>query len=197
LEHLKNLKRLDLSNNKINEIKGLDKLTTLEFLDLSYNQISEIKGLDNLKNLKFLDLRNNKISTIRELNILKQLKHLYLGFNRISIVEGNDHNRILDKLNIEGKNISNSPFDFFYSYKSHKNSVNKKQIELNDIKFMPKLFKSQSLIKELKMTDNPLNYFTNSSWIITWKNNDFEIFQVSKSGKINWIQRRRNQSLYE
>ncbi|MFW9940627.1 MAG: leucine-rich repeat domain-containing protein [Candidatus Thorarchaeota archaeon] len=197
LENLKNLKRLDLSNNKINEIKDLDKLTTLEFLDLSYNQISEIKGLDNLKNLKFLDLRNNKISAIRQLNILKQLKHLYLGFNRISIIENNDNNKILDTLSIEGKNISNSPFDFFYNYKSHGNSVHKKHLELNDIKFMSKLFKSQSVFKELKMTDNPINYFTSSSWIITWKNNDFEIFQVSKSGKITWIQRRRNQSLYE
>jgi Leucine-rich repeat (LRR) protein len=197
LECLKNLKRLDLSNNKINEIKGLDKLTTLEFLDLSYNQISEIKGLDNLKNLKFLDLRNNKISAIKQLNILKQLKHLYLGFNRISIVENNDNNGLLDTLRIEGKNSSKSPFDFFYNYKSHRNSVNNKRIELNDIKFFPKLFKSQSIFKELKMIDNPINFFTSSSWIITWKNNDFEIFHVSKSGKITWIQRRRNPSLYK
>jgi Leucine-rich repeat (LRR) protein len=191
LNCLNNLKRLDLSNNRITEIKDLDKLTNLEFLDLSHNQISEIQGLDNLKNLKFLDLRNNKISSIRQLNILKQLKHLYLGFNRISIGAYTENKSILDTLRIEGKNISNSPFDFFYNYRSHKNSLNKKLLEINDIKFMPELFKSQSLFKELKIIGNPINYFASSSWIITWKNNDFEIFRFSKVGKITWIQRRR------
>jgi Leucine-rich repeat (LRR) protein len=127
LESLNNLKRLDLSNNRITEIKGLENLENLEFLDLSYNQISEIKGLDNLKNLNFLDLRNNKITAIKQLNILKKLKHLYLGFNRISLAENNEelnYKNILDSLNIDGKNISKSPFDFFYTYKSSKNSTN-------------------------------------------------------------------------
>jgi len=197
LKCLNNLKRLDLSNNRITEIKGLDNLTNLEFLDLSYNQISEIKGLDNLKNLKFLDLRNNKITAIRQLNILKQLQHLYLGFNRISIIENTENKSILDTLSIEGKNISNTPFDFFYNYKSRKNSVNKKLLEISDIKFMPELFKSQSLLKELKLISNPINYFMCSSWIMIWKNNEFEIFRFSKSGKITWVQRRRKQYLPE
>jgi len=127
LENLNKLRRLDLSNNKITKIKDLDNLVNLEFLDLSYNQITEIKGLDCLVNLKFLDLRNNKIKTIKQLKILKQLQHLYLGFNRISILENNEtenHKNALDILSINGRTISNSPFDFFYKYKSHKNSTN-------------------------------------------------------------------------
>ncbi|MHA2037547.1 MAG: leucine-rich repeat domain-containing protein [Promethearchaeota archaeon] len=126
LENLRNLRRLDLSNNKITEIKELDNLVNLEFLDLSYNQISEIKGLDNLKNLKFLDLRNNNIRTIKQLKILKQLQHLYLGFNRISFSEDNktsDYKNTLDVLGIEGKKTANSPFDFFYKFRSRKNSI--------------------------------------------------------------------------
>jgi Leucine-rich repeat (LRR) protein len=197
LDSLNNLKRLDLSNNRITEIKGLDNLTNLEFLDLSYNQISEIKGLDNLKKLKFLDLRNNKITAIRQLNILKQLQHLYLGFNRISIKQDADQKSILDNLNIEENNISNSPFDFFYNYTSRENSDNKKLLELSDIKFMPESFKSPSLLKELKLISNPLQFFSSSSWIVIWKNNEFEIFQFSKSGKITWVQRRRNQYFHE
>lgn len=197
LKCLSNLKRLDLSNNEITNIRGLDNLTNLEFLDLSYNQISEIKGLDNLENLKFLDLRNNKIATIRQLNILKQLQHLYLGFNRISLIENTENKSMLDTLSIEGKNIPNSPFDFFYKYKSRKNSVNKKLLEISDIKFMPELFKSQSLLKELEFISNPINYLTSSSWIVIWKNNEFEIFRISKSGKIKWVQRKRKQYLPE
>ena len=193
LNDLNNLKRLDLSNNRLTEIKCLDNLTNLEFLDLSYNQISEIKGLDNLKKLKFLDLRNNKITAIKQLNILKQLQHLYLGFNRISITENAEQKSILDNFYIEENNISNSPFDFFYNYKSREHSDNKKLLEISDIKFMPELFKSPSLLKELKLISNPLDFFSSSSWTVIWKNNEFEIFQLSKSGKITWIQRRRNQ----
>ena len=58
---------------------------------------------------------------------------------------------------------------------------------------MPELFKSPSLLKELKLISNPLDFFSSSSWTVIWKNNEFEIFQLSKSGKITWIQRRRNQ----
>lgn len=189
LDNLKNLKRLDLSNNRLTKIKGLDNLSKLEFLDLSYNQISEIQGLDNLKNLKFLDLRNNRIKAIRQLNILKQLQHLYLGFNRISINE----NYEIDDLRNEENKISNSLFDFFYSYKTRTNQDNKKKLEISEIKFMPELFKSPSLLEELKQYNNPIQFFTRSSWIVILKNNEYEIFQFSKSGDITWIQRRRNQ----
>ena len=193
LDGLKNLKRLDLSNNRIVEIKRLDNLTNLEFLDLSHNQVSEINGLDHLKKLKFLDLRNNKITAIKQLKILNQLQHLYLGFNRISITENTENLNNLEFFNVENDNMSNTPFDFFYSYKSHKNSVDKNHTELIDIKFMPEFFKSQNVLEDLKLIKNPINFFTRSSWVIIWKNNEFEIFQLSKSGKILWVERRRKQ----
>jgi len=193
LDSLKNLKRLDLSNNRITKIEGLDHLENLEFLDLSYNQISEIQGLDNLGNLKFLDLRNNRIKTVTQLKILKQLRHLYLGFNRISI----NNNSEIDKLGIEQNNFSNSPFDFFYSYKSRMNLDNKRSLEISDIKFMPELFKSPSILEELKLINNPIKFFAKTSWAVILKNNEYEIFQLSKSGEITWIQRRRNQNFSE
>lgn len=199
LGSLRNLRRLDLSSNRITEIKGLDNLTNLEFLDLSYNQISEIKGLDNLKNLKFLDLRNNKIIAIKQLKILKQLKHLYLGFNRISKIENAEilnHKNTLETLSIEENDIPNSPFEFFYKYKSRKSSA-KKLLEIGGIKFMPVLHKSQSLIKDLKLINHPIDYFTRSSWMLIWNNNEFEIFRFSKDGEITWVQRRRKQFLPE
>jgi Leucine-rich repeat (LRR) protein len=197
LDYLKNLKRLDLSNNRIKEIKGLDNLVNLEFLDLSYNQISEIKGLDKLKKLKFLDLRNNKIKTIKQLNILKKLQHLYLGFNRISINEDSKNRNIINDLEIKENSISNSLFDFFYSYKVRSKPVNKRDLEIIDIKFMPELFKAPSLLKELKLSKHPLSLFTRSSWAVILKNNEYEIFQFSKFGEVTWIQRRRNQYFAE
>ncbi|MHA1988215.1 MAG: leucine-rich repeat domain-containing protein [Promethearchaeota archaeon] len=126
LRNLSNLRRLDLSNNDITEIKDLDNLVNLEFLDLSFNQITEIEGLDCLQNLKFLDLRNNKIRKIKQLKILKQLQHLYLGYNRILLLRDNDimnQKNAVDALSIE-EEPSNSPFDFFYKFKSRDNSTN-------------------------------------------------------------------------
>ena len=48
------LKRLDISDNQIEKIEGLDKLINLKFLKISYNPISKIEGLDNLVSLENL-----------------------------------------------------------------------------------------------------------------------------------------------
>lgn len=197
LGNLHNLKRLDISNNRITEIKGLDTLSKLEFLDLSHNQISEIEGLDKLKNLKFLDLRNNKISRIKQLKILEQLDHLYLGFNRILKIENpemmNDKFE-LDTSNIEEMSRPDSPFDFFYTYKSRKDLSKRKIAEIRDIKYMSPFLKSQSLINDLNLKSSPLDYFKSSTWMMIWTNNELEIFQLSKSGEITWIQKGRKRN---
>ena len=65
-----NLKKLQLDNNIIEEISGLDTLTQLEWLDLSFNNIEEISGLERLVNLKDLSLANNRITTIENLDAL-------------------------------------------------------------------------------------------------------------------------------
>ena len=48
-----------MSNNKISEIRGLEKLVNLEELWLDENQITEIKGLKYLKKLEALLINNN------------------------------------------------------------------------------------------------------------------------------------------
>jgi Leucine Rich Repeat. len=52
---------LDLSFNRIREIKGLDHLANLEKLYLCSNKISKIENVDHLKKLKVLELGDNKI----------------------------------------------------------------------------------------------------------------------------------------
>ena len=63
-----NLQELNLSFNKITEIKGLDKLVNLQKIDLSKNQITEIKAIDNLIILQILNLYNNQITEIKGLD---------------------------------------------------------------------------------------------------------------------------------
>jgi hypothetical protein len=76
---------LSLSNKTIadiSEIKGLEDIETkVEHLDLSNNKITEIKGLDRLKNLRKLNLKNNYIKKIEGLSQLKNLEWLDLSGN--------------------------------------------------------------------------------------------------------------------
>ena len=55
----KDVEHLDLSNNRITEIKGLDRLENLRRLNLKNNYIKSIEGINKLKNLEWLDLSGN------------------------------------------------------------------------------------------------------------------------------------------
>ena len=61
LKQLVNLKKLDLSFNKIYKIDNLDTLVSLKELNLSYNQIDHIENLSKIPGLKILNLDHNKI----------------------------------------------------------------------------------------------------------------------------------------
>lgn len=79
-----NLKNLDLSFNKIKNIKNIDQLVNLENLYFVQNKIKEIKNLETLQKLKNLELGGNKIEEISEtLNTLVTVEQLWLGKNKI------------------------------------------------------------------------------------------------------------------
>jgi hypothetical protein len=78
-------KKLNLSNkmiDKIPDIQGLNNIAeSIEKLDLSNNRISMISGLENLINLKELNLKNNYIKRIEGIEVLKRLETLDLSGN--------------------------------------------------------------------------------------------------------------------
>lgn len=66
LNYLKFLKKIDLSNNLIEDIKELANLKNITHLTLSKNNISNIENLEYLKKFKrleYLDLRDNEIAS--------------------------------------------------------------------------------------------------------------------------------------
>ena len=79
------LRDLDLYDNLISHIKGLQDLIHLTSLDLSFNKIKHIKEVDHLKELKDIYLLQNKISKIEGLNGLVKLRNLELAANRIRV----------------------------------------------------------------------------------------------------------------
>ncbi|TKJ21376.1 MAG: hypothetical protein CEE43_09540 [Promethearchaeota archaeon Loki_b32] len=196
LRKLTNLKRLDLSSNQISEIKGLENLRKLEFLDLSHNNIAEVKGLENLRELKFLDLRNNKIKRVKGLENLMKLEHLYIGFNQISEIEEIEmfnHIKVLDIKNNEENFIGKSLWDVYPDKINEIDDLIKQSVKIRDIKFILKRFESESILKELGHVKDYIEYLTNSSWMIVLNNNKYQTFKLSKSGRIDWLQRRKNQ----
>ena len=73
--------KLQLDNNIIVQIKGLDGLVNLKWLDLSFNLIKKIEGLDTLTQLTDLSLYNNKIEELSGLDNLHELNVLSVGLN--------------------------------------------------------------------------------------------------------------------
>ena len=79
------LTEIDLYDNLIVHIQGLDELTSLENLDLSFNKIKHIKNVNHLKELKNLFLVQNRIQEIEGLADLENLTMLELAANRIRV----------------------------------------------------------------------------------------------------------------
>ena len=82
-----NLVDLDLYDNLISQIKGLEDLTNLTSLDLSFNKIKHIKNVSHLTKLKDLYFVQNRISKIENLSGLTSLTSIELAANRIRDIE--------------------------------------------------------------------------------------------------------------
>ena len=83
LEFATNLTTLVLSNNEITDLAPLARLTNLTGVDLSHNQIVDIASLARLTNLTTLVLSNNKIADITPLARLTNLTGVDLSHNQI------------------------------------------------------------------------------------------------------------------
>ena len=105
LEHFPKLRSLDLMDNNIKKIEGLDTLK-LEKLDLSFNKIGKIENLDKLSNLKELYLGYNHIENIEELDRLTKLERLILSSNKIRRIRGLEKLSKLKVLALDNNQIS-------------------------------------------------------------------------------------------
>ncbi|KAL8785022.1 MAG: hypothetical protein Q9213_003615 [Squamulea squamosa] len=97
------LQDLDLYDNLISHIRGLDHLLHLSSLDLSFNKIKHIKNINHLKELKDIYFVQNRIQKIENLEGLERLRNLELAANRIREIENLDSLTGLEELWL-GKN---------------------------------------------------------------------------------------------
>lgn len=106
IEDLVNLKNLYFVQNKISEIVNLEKFDKLVNLELGGNRISKIENLDTLVSLEQIWLGKNKISRLENLNKLHNLKILSIQSNRLTKLEGLEELVNLEELYLSHNAIS-------------------------------------------------------------------------------------------
>ncbi|MCH3964256.1 MAG: cell wall-binding repeat-containing protein [Clostridium sp.] len=146
---LKNITSLDLSNQGIKDISGLENCVNLKSLDLSYNQITSVKPLLKLYNLQDLNLSHNRISDVSYLSNLTSLGQLNLSDNDIDTLgysrknskddDDDDYDKTSDSVfeymtRLTSLDLSNSSTDGSYKYK---NSISSS--DLSDLKYLIRL----------------------------------------------------------
>ena len=106
IEWMNRVEELDLSNQQLQYISGLDHLHNLRRCCLSDNEISVIEGLEKNLRLEDLNLENNRIASIDNIFSLVRLKKLELGHNRISKIPALDMFSKLTQLSLENNEIT-------------------------------------------------------------------------------------------
>lgn len=109
-EYLRSLKEIDLSDQGINDITGIQFATNLINLNLNRNKIIDITPLRKLKKLVTLELSENSIENISFLNELTKLKSIGLDSNNISFVPNLSDLKKLALINISNNKIKDLSF---------------------------------------------------------------------------------------
>ena len=117
----KNITELYLSYKNLTEIPiNIKYLTNLQILNLSGNKLAEIKEntFNTFTNLQTLDLSNNKLTEIKEntFNELVNLKKLYLGSNNLTEIKENTFGQFanLEKLYLGNNTLKEIPANIKY-----------------------------------------------------------------------------------
>ena len=87
LQHLQNLKRLDVSCNRISDIKCIGGLKRLEDLQISHNKLRVLVGIDQLHKLARLNASHNHIKDAAHLSFCGEIQCLNLSHNALEDIE--------------------------------------------------------------------------------------------------------------
>lgn len=100
LNHLTQLRSLELSNNEITDLTPIQSIVTLEKLKLEANQIEHVESLANLTKLTLLSLRNNSVRDLSSLSQLTKLEKLDVRGNSLTSIDVVAHFSQLKELNL-------------------------------------------------------------------------------------------------
>jgi len=100
---LRFLKKLVLSSNSITRLTYLP--VTLENLNLSNNNIFSLEGLEKLTRLYILDISCNQVESLKPLQNCSSIRCLYASHNRVSSMQGLERHPQLLEVELEGNQI--------------------------------------------------------------------------------------------
>lgn len=103
--HFPSLRELNVVNQGVSEIEGIEKLKYLEKIWLGNNFIETMRAFDRLPTLKQLHIGSNRIRKIRSLDKCVSLEKLWIEDNRIEVIDGLQNLCSLVELNISKNNI--------------------------------------------------------------------------------------------
>lgn len=106
---------LNVSNNEIYDLTGLEYAVNLESLNASDNNISSIEPIRDLPKLTELDLSGNEVDDIRPFTSIQTLETLYLENNYIEDVTGITQFSNLDYLDLKRNPLSDNSLEMIGS----------------------------------------------------------------------------------
>ncbi|ANZ75659.1 BA75_02563T0 [Komagataella pastoris] len=178
VNEFENLEVLDLSFNKIKNIKNVDRLTKLKKLYLVQNKVHEIKNISNLKSLETLELGGNKLTEIgEELLHLSSITDLWLGKNYIQRLQNLDSLKNLEILSIQSNRLT--------KIEGLEELVNLRELYLadNGISKIENLDKNTKL-EVLDLTSNRIEHLENMSHLTSLTDLWFSYNKISSFAEV-------------
>ncbi|ANQ10308.1 Uncharacterized protein PCOAH_00045970 [Plasmodium coatneyi] len=152
LYQMKNLQKIDLSENKIKDLSMLEMNLNLQQIVVQNNLIDNINYLNNINNLVYLNLSNNKIKIMDGVCELTNLKTLILAYNEIEKVPN-----LANLQNLETLILKNNKIETFA--KPTKVMTHLKKISLAFNRMREFCFGSHfSNVQELRLNSNKLTH---------------------------------------
>ncbi|WP_299462720.1 leucine-rich repeat domain-containing protein [uncultured Microscilla sp.] len=107
LQHLANLKYLDLGYNRIKDLSPLSELRALKGLNVQNNHISDLTPLEGLTSLETLIVDSNEISELNPLFNLSKIQLLSINANALSDLTPLGYLKLLNDLRLGGNGLVN------------------------------------------------------------------------------------------
>ncbi|KAJ3314079.1 Leucine-rich repeat-containing protein 40 [Boothiomyces sp. JEL0838] len=146
------LQHLDLSDNKISEISGLNEMRMLTNLNLSKNKLRDLCSISSQK-LTILDLKNNEFKSWKTVLECPTLKDLCLSFNSISAFKENTIRNCssLEIFDIRDNNIGSIPEDILFL-----KNLKRLDITNNSVSLLPPKLAFLKHLSVIHYSGNPL-----------------------------------------
>ena len=106
LSFMSELQELDLSNNAITSLNAISALPKLAWLNLSGNSLSSLVPLSGNGSVLWLDVSHNAIASLEGLHNMTQLTNLYAGYNNLTDVSPVVQNAALLELDVSNNSLT-------------------------------------------------------------------------------------------